>query len=157
MTAMRIREATPADIDAMHRIRMDVRENRLSDPAWLTPDVYRACLAEAGTANTWVAEVDGRIAGFCTGRVAQADVWALFVDPAREGLGIGRALLDVATRWLFARGVATIALTTTPSTRADRFYAAAGWERGGIDAKGEVAYRLQDSPRASNTTSETPC
>ena len=149
MNAPRIREATPADIGQMHRIRVAVRENRLSDPSWLTPEVYRACLADAGSANTWVAEIDDRIVGFCTGRTAQGDIWALFVDPAHEGLGCGRALLDVATRWLFARGVGTIGLTTSPATRADHFYAEAGWERGGTDAKGEVTYRLHEHQRAS--------
>jgi GNAT superfamily N-acetyltransferase len=150
-----IREATAADIDAMHRIRLAVRENRLSDPGWLTAEVYRAYLADAGKGNSWVVEVDGQVAGFCVGRLAEADLWALFIDPAHEGRGLGRALLDVATRWLFARGVASIGLTTTPASRADRFYAAAGWQRGGIDAKGEVAYRLVDAARP--LPQESPC
>ena len=157
MTALRIREATHADIAPMHRIRLDVRENRLSDPSWLTPQVYARYLADADAGNTWVAEVDGAIAGFSVGRVAEADIWALFVDPAHEGRGIGRALLEVATRWLFARGVAAIALTTTPATRADRFYATAGWQRGDIDGKGEVTYRLSGVARTNNAAQETPC
>jgi GNAT superfamily N-acetyltransferase len=156
--APRIREATAGDIDAMHRIRMAVHENRLSDPSWLTPAVYRACLADTGVANTWVAEVDGAVAGFSTARVPERDIWALFVDPAREGRGIGRALIDAATRWLFERGVAIIELSTTPGTRADRFYRDAGWQRGEATAKGEILYRLPNPSARVEPVSETaPC
>ncbi len=156
--AVRIREATADDIAAMHRIRMAVRENRLADPSWLTPEVYRGCLADSGVANTWVSEADGAISGFCVARVPEADIWALFVDPGHEGRGVGRALLETAVRWMHSRGVATIALGTTPDTRADRFYAAAGWARGESTAKGEVMYRLPNpSARVETVSGTAPC
>jgi GNAT superfamily N-acetyltransferase len=155
---LRLREATVEDIDAMHRIRMAVRENRLSDPSWLTPAVYRACLADTGFTNTWVAEIDGAVAGFSTARVPERDIWALFVDPVHEGRGIGRALIDVATRWMFERGVASIELSTTPDTRADRFYRDAGWQRGETTAKGEIMYRLPNpSARVEPVSESAPC
>lgn len=155
---LRIREATADDIESMHRIRMAVRENRLDDPSWLTPAVYRGCLADTGVANTWVCESDGVVAGFCVGRVPEHDIWALFVDPEREGRGIGRALIETAARWLFERGVATIALSTTPDTRADRFYRDAGWQRGELTAKGEIMYRLPNPSARVEPVSETaPC
>lgn len=154
----RIREATAGDIDAMHRIRMAVRENRLTDPSWLTPAMYRACLSDSGVANSWVAEVEGRLAGFSVGRIPERDIWALFVDPAHEGRGIGRALIDTATRWLFERGVPTVELSTTPGTRADRFYREAGWQRGETTAKGEIMYRLPNPSARVEPVSETaPC
>ncbi len=140
--AMRVREAVDADIPAMHAIRMHVRENTLSDPSWLTPDVYRAHLRDAGASNSWVCEQDGRILGFSVARRAQADIWALFVDPAHEGRGIGRRLIAAATDWLFAQGVDTVSLSTTPDTRADAFYRANGWQRGELTDKGEVMFRL---------------
>lgn len=139
---MRVREAADADIPAMHAIRMDVRENTLSDPSWLTPDVYRAHLGNAGASNSWVCEHDGRILGFSVARQAQADIWALFVDPAHEGRGIGRRLIAAATEWLFAQGVDTVSLSTTPDTRADAFYRANGWQRGELTDKGEVMFHL---------------
>jgi GNAT superfamily N-acetyltransferase len=145
--AIRVREAGVADIAAMHAIRMDVRENILSDPSWLTPDVYRAHLGGAGASNSWVCERDGRILGFSVARQAQADIWALFVDPAHEGLGIGRRLVAAATDWLFAQGVDIVSLSTTPDTRADAFYRANGWQRGELTDKGEVMFRL---PRPSS-------
>ncbi|HZH43719.1 MAG TPA: GNAT family N-acetyltransferase [Lysobacter sp.] len=152
---LHIREATAADIDAMHRIRLDVRENRLSDPTWLTPAVYRACLGDTGVANTWVAESADGVLGFCVARVPEQDIWALFVNPAHEGRGIGRALLATATRWLFAHEVPMVTLGTTPDTRADRFYRDAGWQRGEIDAKGEVRYRLPNPSAGVTTVSES--
>jgi hypothetical protein len=50
--AIRVREANAADIPAMHAIRMDVRENTLSDPSWLTPEVYRTHLGDGGISNS---------------------------------------------------------------------------------------------------------
>lgn len=137
-----LREATAADIPHMHRIRLSVRENPLSDPSWLTPEVYAACLRPAGTANTWVAEMDGTVAGFATARVAEGDLWALFVDPAHEGHGIGRALLDRAVAWLFEQGLDEVVLATGPGTRADDLYRRAGWRRGETLDNGDVRYRL---------------
>lgn len=137
-----LREATAADIPHMHRIRLAVRENRLSDPSWLTPAVYEACLRTTGNANTWVAEREGGIAGFATARIAEGDIWALFVDPAHEGHGLGRALLDRAVHWLFERGAEGVVLATGPGTRADDFYRRAGWVRGETLDNGDVRYRL---------------
>ena len=139
---MFIRESTAADITDMHRIRLSVHENRLRDTSWLTPEVYEACLKPTGTANTWVAEVDGAIAGFATARIAESDLWALFVDPAFEGRGIGSALVDRAVAWLFDRGVDEVLLSTGPGTRADDFYRRAGWRRGETLDNGDVRYRL---------------
>lgn len=153
---VRVREAVAADIDAMHAIRMAVNENRLTDPSWLTPEVYRAHLADTATSNSWVCERDGRILGFSVARQTQADIWALFVDPAHEGRGVGRRLIAAATDWLFARGVETVSLSTTPDTRADAFYRANGWLRGEHTDKGEVMFRLpspqsQDSRHPENS------
>lgn len=145
--AIRVREAVAADIPAMHAIRMAVRENRLGDPSWLTPEVYRAHLGDAGVSNSWVCERNGRILGFSVARRAQADIWALFVDPAHEGLGAGRRLIAAATDWLFAQGADTVSLSTTPDTRADAFYSTNGWQRGELTDKGEVMFRL---PRPSS-------
>ncbi|GHA77159.1 GNAT family N-acetyltransferase [Cognatilysobacter bugurensis] len=152
---LRVREAVEDDIAPMHAIRLAVRENVLSNPSWLTAEVYRGCLAAAGAACTWVAELDGRVVGFSTARLDQRDIWALFVDPACEGRGIGRALLDAATAWLFARGVDTIELGTTPDTRADRFYRDAGWRRGEMSPRGDVIFRLSHPSMAAPISLET--
>ncbi len=123
----------------MHRIRMAVRENRLADPLAVQPDHYVPMLATRG--RGWVAEHDGAIAGFAIADRARSSIWALFVDPDREGAGHGRALHRRMMDWLFAQGVATAWLTTDPGTRAERLYRAAGWSPAGLE-RGEDRYEL---------------
>ena len=137
----------------MVAVRFAVQENRLSDPGYLTPQMWLDSLEASGNANSWVCALDGAIVGFSTARIREADIWALFVDPEFEGQGIGTCLLDLATRWLLAAGVEEIALRTTARTRADDFYLKRGWERGEPNARGEVAYRSRSASRAGRMSS----
>lgn len=141
---MNIRPATEHDIDAMHRVRTSVRENRLSDPALVQPRHYREMLHEHG--RGWVAEVGGGIVGFAIVDLSRANVWALFVDPAFEGRGIGRRLHDVLLEGLFSAGLDRVWLSTDPGTRAERFYRAAGWRVAGREENGEVRLEYSRSP-----------
>jgi hypothetical protein len=55
-------------------------------------------------------------------------------------------LLALAVAWLFGLGHECIRLSTTPGTRADRFYKAQGWTRIAGDSTGhggEVGYVLE--------------
>lgn len=135
---MSLRLATLADIDAMHEVRMSVRENVLSNPRSVTLDDYKAMLEERG--RGWVYEVDARIVAFAVGDHSRRNIWALFVAPGFEGRGIGRALHDQMVRWLFEQGSEPVWLSTERNTRAERFYAAAGWERRGIQKNGEQRF-----------------
>jgi GNAT superfamily N-acetyltransferase len=132
----------------MVAVRFAVRENRLSNPQYLTPRMWLDGLEASGNANSWVCERDGRVVGFSIARIREADIWALFVDPAFEGQGIGKHLLGLATGWLFAAGVEMVELSTSVHTRADDFYLGQGWERGELDARGEVTYRIGRGARA---------
>jgi GNAT superfamily N-acetyltransferase len=122
-----LRRATHADIPAMSRIRLAVTENTLSDPARITTAMYEDFLERSG--RGWVAEADGAIVAFCYADSVNASIWALFVQPGHEGQGLGKALLGQATHWLFETGHDRVRLTTGADTRADRFYAAQGWQR----------------------------
>lgn len=133
------RRAEPADIAAMSRIRLSVSENVLSDPARVTLQMYEDYLGRCG--RGWVADVEGTIGAFAYADKLDGSIWALFVDPAFEGRGLAKHLLQLAVDWLFALGFAEITLTTTPGTRADRFYARHGWRRGSASSR-EVAYPL---------------
>lgn len=137
--AITVRVATPGDIPAMHRIRMSVRENRLREPLSVQPAHYVPMLATRGCG--WVAVGGGTVAGFAIADRSRANIWALFVDPEREGAGLGRALHRRMMDWLFAHGVETAWLTTEPGTRAERLYLAAGWRFSGLD-RGEARYEL---------------
>ncbi|HET7086444.1 MAG TPA: GNAT family N-acetyltransferase [Rhizomicrobium sp.] len=134
------RVAVEDDIPAMSAIRLAVTENRLSDPTRITHAMYVDYLEHQG--RSWVCEADGVIAGFASADKAASSVWALFVDPAHEGLGIGQRLLALVADYLFALGHQQIVLSTSAGTRADRFYAAQGWQRGTMKNDIDVEYAL---------------
>ena len=134
-----MRLAGPADIPRIAAIRAAVRENRLRDPATVTP----AMIAEFmdGIGRFWVYEERGRIIGFSAADFRDGHIWALFVEAEHEGRGIGRALLDRACAVLLARGHLEANLATGAGTRAERFYRRDGWREAGRDAQGEISFR----------------
>jgi GNAT superfamily N-acetyltransferase len=141
MSALQFRQATVADIPEMSRIRIAVRENALSNPGRITEAMYRDYLEALG--RGWVAELDGAMIGFSYADRTDSSIWALFVEPAREGLGAGKHLLRLAVDWLFEIGNDEIRLGTAAHTRADRFYAAQGWTREDMKDDVEVWFRLR--------------
>lgn len=140
-STLTFRLATEADIPAMSAIRLAVTENRLRDPGRVTLAMYRDYLGRLG--RSWVCEDDGAIAGFASADRAQGSIWALFIDPAREGKGIGKRLLALAVEDLFEQGHEQIVLSTGADTRADIFYESQGWERGKMKDDIEVQYSLR--------------
>lgn len=82
-----------------------------------------------------VAESGGRIVGFASGGRARAgappghvgEVYAIYVQPARQGQGIGRVLLRAAADGLAERGLVPIVIWTLFDNPASRgFYEALG-------------------------------
>jgi GNAT superfamily N-acetyltransferase len=134
------RKAVYADIPRVMEIRHAVRENRLLDPNSVTAEDRRTFIDRA---EMWVWTERGEIQGFSAGDPKDGTIWALFVDPAYEGRGIGHALLELACRTLRAAGVTTPVLSTDPGTRAEQFYRERGWADIGRNAKGEVIFRRQ--------------
>lgn len=139
-----IRQAVAKDIDAMHRVRMSVRENRLVSTV-LSPARYLEYLEARG--RGWVLESDNAIIAFAVADSRDGSLWALFVDPKHESTGHGRRLHDAAVAWLFEQGHDRIWLTTAPGTRAESFYRRAGWEVVGDAPHGEVRLELAKSSR----------
>jgi|SRR5450631_136935 GNAT superfamily N-acetyltransferase len=131
-----IRRARPDERERITEIRSAVQENRLTDP---TLDEDYAWFEEH--AGIWVWEEDGQILGFSAGDTRDGTIWALFVDPASERRGIGRALFEAACDTLRRAGHRTAMLTTDPGTRAERFYRAAGWNAVGTSSRGELIFR----------------
>lgn len=134
---MRIRAARAADIPALHSLRMSAVENRLADPGSVTEACYRPYLAQGGA---WVAETDSGLAGFIILDVADASVWALFVAPEAQGIGIGRALHARLLDGAIGHGLTRLTLGTAPGTRAERFYSESGWTKAGRTAAGELRF-----------------
>lgn len=135
----------------MHRVRISVRENELSDPARVQAHDYEERLTRRG--RGWVAETDGRICGFAIVDLEAREVWALFVEPRLEGQGIGRRLQQVMLDWIFAAGVEEVSLGTSVATRAERFYTAAGW-RLIQRADGEARFEMRCDQWLSNRGTE---
>ena len=137
---MPLRPATDHDIDAMHAVRLAVRENALSDEKRVRPEHYRALLQESG--RGWVHEESDEVVAFGIADHASRNIWALFVAPGFEGQGIGRELLEAMVTWLFEQSPEPLWLTTGRNTRAERFYSAAGWRAVGTAADGEIRFEL---------------
>nr|WP_052231924.1 GNAT family N-acetyltransferase [Methylobacterium sp. ZNC0032] len=132
-----IRKAVAADDPRIRAIRMSVRENILSDPTKVRDeDVawYR------DNAIFLVAEEAGGIAGFACANHQTGLIWALFIDPALEGRGHGRALIDAALAGLKAAGHAQAWLETGAGTRAERFYVRHGWRDMGRGLDGQIVF-----------------
>jgi GNAT superfamily N-acetyltransferase len=140
---MIIRPATTADIPQIQIVRNAVRENTLSDPS-LVPDAdVEDYILRRG--KGWVCEVNDYVVGFAIVSVVDRNVWALFVTPGFDRMGIGRRLHDEMMNWYFQQTSEPIWLGTAPGTRAETFYKAAGWAPIGMHGKGEVKFEMKQA------------
>lgn len=138
-----LRKARIGDVPAMNHLRLQVRENVLSDPGRITEAMTTQAISAEG--RGWVWEENGEVLGFSIARDADPSIWALFVLPGHEGRGIGRALHGAAVDWLWSRGAGRIWLSTDPDTRAARFYRDRGWRETAVLPSGEVRLELTRS------------
>ena len=127
-----LRPALPSDIDALWALRtVAVRVSCATHYApeqialWTAtpvPASYAAMLAAGGGI---VALQDGAIAGYAMLDADKQEVDAVFVDPARGGLGIGKRLLAALEQLARGRGIERLHLSA--SLNAEPFYRAAGF------------------------------
>ena len=139
-----VRQATRDDIVPIWRVRYAVRENKLT-PGVISDQEVVDHLESLG--RGWVVEVGGQVVGFAVGNATEGNIWALFVDPAHERHGIGRALHDTMVQWLWSQGLTRLWLTTGLGTRAERFYRAAGWRCVGSADHGDHRFELERARR----------
>ena len=137
---MILRQATCADIPAMHQVRMAVRENRLAPTTVINAEDYAHAISTAG--RGWVATVNDLVVGFAVGNSFDGNIWALFVLPECERRGYGRNLHDTMIAWLWTQKLTRLWLTTGRGTRAENFYRRAGWHECGNNEKGEIIFEL---------------
>lgn len=135
-----IREAKTEDIKQIQIVRNAVKENTLSDPALVSDADCVEFLTVRG--KGWVCEIDGIIVGFSIADLKNKNVWALFIDPNFEKLGIGRQLHDTMIDWYFTQTKENVWLGTAPGTRAETFYQKTGWQRVGLHGKGELKFEM---------------
>jgi GNAT superfamily N-acetyltransferase len=138
---MYIREAKIADIPAMHRIRMAVKENVLTNPLAVQEADYVPYLSHPN--KGWVCEIADQIVGFSIVDTEEREVWALFVNPLFEGRGIGARLHDEMVTWYFSQDKTELILGTEQGTRAEGFYLHKGWDAIGQKFNGEIIFKMQ--------------
>ena len=146
---MEIRKATVEDIPAIVEIRLSVRENSMSrdrmEELGITADSLETMLDS--THSGFCAEIEGRIVGFSMADLESSSIFALFIRPEFEGLGIGGMLLDAAVEEIQASGRGRVTLSTDHGTRAFEFYRKKGWKHIGNNPDGEAVLELVKSER----------
>ena len=137
---MNIRVAEIKDISQIQVVRNLVKENRLSDPALVPDSDVQDYITRRG--RGWVCEINGQVVGFAIADLVDNNIWALFIHPDFEKLGIGKKLHDEMMNWYFSETDKTVWLGTSPKTRAELFYRKAGWKEIGMHGKGEIKFEM---------------
>jgi GNAT superfamily N-acetyltransferase len=137
---MTIREAVIDDIKQIQRVRNSVIENTLSDPNLVTDKDCEEFIIVRG--KGWVCEIDNQIVGFSIADLKDNNIWALFLQPEFENLGIGRQLHDIMLEWYFNQTKENVWLGTSPNTRAETFYRKSGWTEIGTHGKEEIKFEM---------------
>ena len=171
---MPIRPATAADARAVARVQAETW--RAAYAGLMPGGVLDGMTEEAGTPlwlerlaqpGTWVYVADdgGEVTGFLSGGHCRdadlppgyGEVYALYVLPAAQRAGLGRALLSAAAERVLADGDTAIALWVLDSNGPGRtFYETLGWRADGSErlfdlgaaSVTEVRYLRELSPRA---------
>ncbi|MBK7567331.1 MAG: GNAT family N-acetyltransferase [Bacteroidetes bacterium] len=140
---MKIREALVTDIPEIQIIRHSVKENILSDPNLVTDADCFEYITNRG--KGWVCETNNLLVGFAIADLRENNIWALFILPEYEKMGIGKKLHDTMLKWYFSQTDKTVWLSTSPNTRAEKFYRNAGWREVGIYGKGEIKFEMSSA------------
>ncbi len=96
----------------------------------------RLRLGEGSHYRFLVADVGGEVAGYACwgpipGTVASVDLYWIAVDPAHQGRGVGRALLEASEEWILEEGRSRVYLETSGRPQyvpTRHFYLATGYE-----------------------------
>lgn len=119
------RIATADDIPALNRVFADAFTDRYRRDGMagvrvpqLNPVIWRYAIRDAGQgAMLWYDE-RGELVAFniahCSGREGWMGPLAVRTD--RQGMGVGRAIVEAAVAWLQAQGARTLGLETMPRT-----------------------------------------
>jgi GNAT superfamily N-acetyltransferase len=134
------REANTDDIKQIQVVRNAVKENMLSNPGLVTDRDCVEYLTLRG--KGWVCEADGTIVGFAIADLIDNNIWALFIHPDYEAKGVGKKLHDLMLNWYFEQKKDHVWLSTSPNTRAEKFYRMQGWKETGIYGKGEIKFEM---------------
>jgi len=140
---MIFREAEIKDIQQIQFVRNSVKENMLSNPSLVSDKDCEEYIMDRG--KGWVCESNDMIVGFSIADLKENNIWALFVRPEYEGMGIGKKLHALMLDWYFTQGKQKVWLSTAPASRAESFYRKAGWKETGTHGKGEIKFEMQSA------------
>ncbi|MEM7064213.1 MAG: GNAT family N-acetyltransferase [Cyanobacteria bacterium P01_B01_bin.77] len=144
---MNIRIAQQSDIDRLFEIRTSVIENHQSREEiaelGITPESVGNMLETDCCA--WLAELDHQAVGFSIANATEKTILGMFILPAFEGQGIGRALMQAAENWLWSKGIEEIWLVTgnDPNLRAYGFYQHLDWVPVGVETDGDFSGEMK--------------
>lgn len=121
-------------------------------------DAWREWLPKLEQSRTWVAEVEGEIAGFVNAGASRdgdapagtGEINAIYVLGSLWDAGLGAALMNTALEWLRERFAAATLWVLEGNHRGRRFYEKGGWRPDGksqdLDFEGtslpEMRYRI---------------
>lgn len=137
---MIIREAKIEDIKKIQIVRNAVTENTLSNPNLVTDEDCAEFMTVRG--KGWVCEMNNEIVGFSIVDLKDNNIWALFVKPGFDKMGIGKQLHDIMLDWYFKQTTHTVWLGTSPKTRGEKFYRNAGWTEIGAHGNDEIKFEM---------------
>lgn len=135
-----IRPAETRDVGEIFHVRTSVTENVLSHAELAKMGITAAAIATMIESDkcAWVAVEGNTIVGFSMIDAGEGSLFAAFVLPSHEGMGVGRRLVEAAEAELFSHH-AVAWLETGEATRAAGFYRHLGWgnaqEVGGRDIR----------------------
>jgi GNAT superfamily N-acetyltransferase len=144
---MNIRVARQNDIQTLFDIRTSVVENHQSRAEiaelGITPESVVQMLVT--DCRAWMAEIGERAIGFSIANATEKTIFGVFVLPAFEGQGTGRALMQAAEDWLRSQGSDEIWLVTgnDPNLRAYGFYVHLNWIPVNIEADGDFKGQMK--------------
>ena len=134
------RTANIDDVQQMFEVRMSVKENVLVNTDLVTDELCIEYLTNRG--KGFVCAINNHLVGFGIADLIDDNIWALFVRPEFEGIGIGRKLHDAMLNWYFKQGKEKVWLSTSPNTRAEKFYRKAGWQDVWRNPNGEIRFEM---------------
>ena len=135
----RLRKATRDDLNRCFDIRESVRENRLDDPYEVFIEIGGQFIDDG---LSWVWEEAGEVQGFAAYIPKTGTIEVLYIHHLAQGQGIGTALLRQCCDELRELGLHEAILSTTPGTKAEKFYRNRGWTEFGVNEVGDLLFKL---------------
>jgi GNAT superfamily N-acetyltransferase len=130
------------------RIRGLTRENAVSaerlEALGITSESWASDI-QSGELPGFVCMAGSEMAGYCFGSSSTGEVIVLALQPAYEGRGVGRKLLDLVVSQLRSFGHSRLFLgcSSDPAVRSYGFYRHLGWQSTGeFDDRGDEVLEL---------------